>query len=338
MREIGSEFHRMQTTKGKGLFFPNDVIDYSFCFCGRTAIETVLKNEINIKKALLPSYCCDSMIQPFIKSGIEISFYGVNYYDEITIELNIENDIDCIVWCNYFGFDIDMPPLDEFIENGGIIIEDITHSFFSERQFNKQSHYLVASLRKWEPILCGGYCGSLKNKLKYKPTKFPSQVFLEQKKNAMEIKKAYLEGNTAVRKETFLKSFSEGNVWISNNYSNLKIDNESLSFLKSVNQELEKKIRRDNAKILYEGLKNAPIRFLFKRDNMDCPLFLPIIIDKAERDWLRRNLINNEIYCPVHWPKPQLCKSNLYDMELSLPCDHRYDEDDMKRIVSVVCS
>ena len=68
----------------------------------------------------------------------------------------------------------------------------------------------------------------------------------------------------------------------------------------------------------------------------DTPIFLPIFMETKERDGLRKHLIEMGIYCPVHWPKPEGCESNIYDLELSLICDQRYGIEDMKRIVSVI--
>lgn len=70
--EIGSEFSYDEHNHGEKIILPKLIEDYTYTFSGRTAIETVLKNEIGIKKALLPSYCCDSMIVPFRKHGIKV--------------------------------------------------------------------------------------------------------------------------------------------------------------------------------------------------------------------------------------------------------------------------
>ena len=76
---------------------------------------------------------------------------------------------------------------------------------------------------------------------------------------------------------------------------------------------------------------------MFDIENMDCPLFVPVIIKNGKRDVIRKKLVDNEIYCPVHWPHPDAnCESNLYEMELSLVCDQRYGREDMQRIVDVL--
>ena len=95
----------------------------------------------------------------------------------------------------------------------------------------------------------------------------------------------------------------------------------------------QRRIRQENARVLYEGLGNR-VKFMFPVENMDCPLFVPILL--PNRNEVRAHLTKNEIYCPVHWPKPEGCDSNIYDLELSLICDQRYGIEDMERIVSVI--
>ncbi len=336
--EIGSEFFYSVILNESGILLPQAVKDFTYTFSGRTAIETVLKNELHIKKVMLPSYCCDSMIEPFRKQGIAICFYGVNYVDNLQIDLSIEEDIDAILWCNYFGYNLKMPDLSSFIKRGGIVIEDITHSFYSEKKYDKQSDYLIASIRKWEPILCGGYCASTKKKLSYKPFKLPSKEYLERKRHAMISKKEYLEGNILIDKDKFLDDFSKSNKWLAENYSGLLIDRESLHILDQVDYEGNVKKRRENAQELYRGLKQCvSLNPLFDEELMDCPLFVPVIANLGARNKIRDFLTTHAIYCPVHWPKPNSdCESNLYDIEISLVCDQRYSEADMMRIVKTI--
>lgn len=339
MREIGSEFH-FGNLQNREIFIAPAGVDSCLVFSGRTAIETVLKNEPNIRKALLPSYCCDSMIEPFRRAGVNVDFYSVTFEEGLKIDLKTIEDVDCILWCNYFGFRVLMPELTDFIARGGIVIEDITHSFFSVQQHNKQSRYLVASLRKWEPILCGGYVESREGELRNKPGNMPSVEFQEKKKKAMKLKAEYLAGVSNIEKHSFLSMFSETNEWLAENYSGLTIDDYSKDYLSHVHISLHREQRMKNANVLYEGLIDNPnVRFLFSLDTMDCPLFVPVIINDSKRDAIRKKLIENDIYCPVHWPHPKAeCESNLYEMELSLICDHRYNEKDMKRIVEVLNS
>lgn len=314
--EIGSEFHAVPFEYGHGLTFPRPG---SLTFSGRTAIEAVLSKLSGVHSALLPSYCCDSMIMPFQNAGLDVSFFNVKWDEELKIELRDTADI--LLWCNYFGFRNEMPDFE------GIIIEDITHSLLSEKQCHSRSDYLVASIRKWEPVYCGGYCSVEVN------ATVPSIKFESLKSAAMHLKTEYLFDLDKEKKSKFVSLFSESNRWLTEHYSGLSIDPWSREFLSHVDMEKQREKRRENARVIYEGLKGKT-QFMFPIQDMDCPLFVPILINNREK--IRKHLIKNEIYCPVHWPNPRDYKSNIYDMELSLICDQRYGPEDMERIVSVL--
>lgn len=326
MKEIGSEFHRMKPDDGHGFDLP---VPGFFVFSGRTAIETVLKGIPEAKKALLPSYCCDSMIKPFCDAGISVCFYPVNYHNGLMIEVDLLEEIDIFFWCNYFGFNVPMPNLSNF---HGVIIEDITHSLLSTTPYHTQSNFIIASLRKWEPIICGGYCAAIGDTILTAPMNNPPDEFVRIKALAMELKKQYLDDYDEEKKTKYLSFFQQSNHWLAENYSGLAIDPWSRSFFTTVDLAKQKETRRKNAKALYHGLQEA--RFLFNEEDMECPLFVPILLPNREE--VRNQLIAKQIYCPVHWPQPYDCDSNIYKQELSLICDQRYNEEDMKRIVSVL--
>lgn len=340
-KEIGSEFHYTPVSLLKEAH--TSIIrlgDDSFTFSGRTAMETVLHNLPGVRKALLPSYCCDSMIVPFRKMGIAVNFYDVFWDGEFRIELDIHQDIDLLVWCNYFGFTQRMPALSQFIARGGIIIEDITHSYLSEKSYHTQSQYLVASVRKWLPLLCGGYCASRVGQLCCKPSVDVPAVFTDRKIRAMKQKTLFLENGDETQKERYLQDFSWCNTWVAEHYANTKIDGESLRYLEAVDTGYVRKRRRENAAVIYRYLDaQENVVPLFTESEMDCPLFVPIICkDYAQREMLRKKLIGQKVYCPAHWPRPNDdCKSNLYDLELSLICDQRYGAADMERMMNIVC-
>lgn len=336
--EIGSEFSNYKDD-GLNFIMPEKIKDYVFTFSGRTAIDVVLKNLPHIKKAFLPSYCCDSIIEPFRESNIEVCFYNVSYQNEFQIEMNIPQDVDLLLWCNYFGYKNNMPNLDYFIDRGGIIVEDITHSLYSQQKYDSQSHFLVASLRKWGPLFCGGYCASINTLLQYKPIKQPLASFKDNKKLAMDLKEQYLIDKSNIKKEKYMALFSKCNKWLSKNYLNLRIDDESKKILFRSNNESIRDKRIANARCLHEGLKNnMNIEMLFDISDIDCPLFVPIIIKNGKRKYYQKKLIKNKIYCPIHWPHPnEKCESNLYELELSLVCDQRYSKIDMEKIISILC-
>ena len=70
-------------------------------------------------------------------------------------------------------------------------------------------------------------------------------------------------------------------------------------------------------------------------------MFIPILVPGHKRDELRRSLIADNIFCPIHWPVSQYHVLDektraIYENELSLVCDQRYNEDDMNRIADAI--
>ena len=316
--EIGSEFHFMPFENGTGLFLPKEG---SLVFSGRTAIEAVLKQIPDAKTALLPSYCCDSMIDPFRKAGIKYAFYDVNY--DGGLKISVQGKADILLWCNYFGFKTEMPDF------GGTIIEDITHSLLSDFPCHDKSSFLVASLRKWMPLYCGGYCS-----VSVKGYSLPTDSFIKGKCHAMRLKSAYLDDSDISKKQIFLTEFLNTNAWLAENYHGLLIDPFSEEYIKKADIDSQRQKRRKNAHVLYTGLEGK-VNFLFPESAMDCPLFVPVVINN--RDCVKKQLASKGIFCPSHWPHPNAdCNSNLYGAELSLICDQRYSEDDMQRIVAAI--
>ena len=95
------------------------------------------------------------------------------------------------------------------------------------------------------------------------PVRFPNEIFISQKKRAMQDKVAYLNGNQDIKK-VFLYDFAKSNEWFANSYEGVKIDSESRSYLENIRYFDDCKSRQENAKVLYDGIKNyADISFLF---------------------------------------------------------------------------
>lgn len=71
-------------------------------------------------------------------------------------------------------------------------------------------------------------------------------------------------------------------------------------------------------------------------DTAFVPMFVPIFLEN--RNEMRKKLMKNNIFCPVHWPfnASEEDKNSLYDTELSLVCDQRYSSNDMENIVKVL--
>ncbi|MFK4998693.1 hypothetical protein ACI2OX_19455 [Bacillus sp. N9] len=151
-REIGSEFWEVEINKQNK---PILDIAHSYLLSGRTALDYLI-NDIKINKDLkrvyMPSYCCHSMIQPFIDNEVNVEFYDVTFEGgKYTYKIDFETKCDVIFIMQYFGYYNESVSqiISKFKEMGKIIIEDATHSWFSDYPYNRKSDYVFASIRKW---------------------------------------------------------------------------------------------------------------------------------------------------------------------------------------------
>lgn len=320
------------------------VQDSTLTYSGRNAISIALKDiqsKHKIKKAYIPSYCCISMVQPFIELNITYDFYGITLQDSgfeycIPDTLNSES---VIIIMSYFGADLDK--VDKLIKDikgkGAIVIEDISHSLLSIGGYSRKSDYLVASLRKWFPIPTGGWLGIKKGQLTIKPDK-ESDRSVEGKIEGMLEKFDYISGEIK-GKESFLIKNAKFDGELAKVKDYMKIDSLSNQILNLIDIKDIEIQRKNNALRLIEGLKelkSEQIFFLNLNYREITPLFVPIFLSSTHRDSLRNFLISKGIYCPVHWPEIMGAPSGVRENELSLICDQRYDIKDMNYIINCI--
>lgn len=344
--EIGSYFW----LDGKEKNLSEDKIDWlpsvedcCFTFSGRNAIDAalrvILKNNV-INRVIAPSYCCVSMLQSFIDRGLKIEFYDVGYQDgEFTYSVPAVDAHTIVLIMSYFGLDTAEAHkrIVEIKKSGALVIEDITHSLLHKFPASDDSDYLVASLRKWFAIPTGGWVGKRAGQLVEKPN-MDSNHAVEEKIAAMHEKYEYLTGKIN-SKENFLLAQAKFDNDLIHVDRMLKIDDTSLRIVEAtdVNRVVEQ--RRKNAGVLLDRLKdlNGKVLTLPAVDlAVDTPLFLPIFMKTEDRDALRKHLISKGIYCPIHWPEVMGAEAGVRVNELSLICDQRYAEGDMRTIADEI--
>jgi dTDP-4-amino-4,6-dideoxygalactose transaminase len=104
------------------------------------------------------------------------------------------------------------------------------------------------------------------------------------------------------------------------------------------------KKRAENAVCLYQELcgliwLSVPLGY----HGMESPLYVAICLKEAQdRAGLQSYLQQHEVYAPVLWPVSERILNvqedtlYLYEHLLALPCDQRYDIEDMKRIADLI--
>jgi len=327
MREIGSEFWDVPKTENDNRVFSESM---QWFLSGRSALQAIIAEFRNCHTVALPSWCCDSMVKPFIDVGMKVHFYPV-YIDEVFVQ-DVRFDCDVLFLMDYFGYE--GRPLD-LSGYRGVIIRDVTHSLFSS--IYTDADYYFGSLRKWCGVWTGGYAWAKDGRQFQVDMNTHDRGYTELRKKAMELKCEYI--NAHGTDKSYLGVFGEAEEAL-----------ESVGIVPAANQDVNAAMKLDVNYVKVQRRKNAEILrsafpdwLIFKKmKDTDCPMFVPVLVPNGERNELRRHLINNEIYCPIHWPVSEYHQlgdkkiENLYANELSLVCDQRYTEEDMNRMVDVI--
>ena len=333
--EIGSEFWDIPVSAVSNNLFPPLIQWY---LSGRTALQAIIEEVNHVKTVAIPSWCCHTIIKPFIDVGIKVFFYPV-YFDKTLIQ-KLRFDCDALLLMDYFGYS--HHEIANLSQYQGVIIRDITHSIFSKSY--SDADYYFGSLRKWCGFWTGGYAW-MKDGYKLASSKYGNDEYIKNRKKAMELKNCYVNKvpdaeEHYVKDKHYLKLFKQAESFLDNN--NKEIISASMRDIQLAHKLDIKSItdkRRANAKILMDAF---PACLMFNElESNDVLLFVPILVPQGKREQLRQYLIQHEIYCPVHWPISEYHKLDkqtefIYKNELSLICDQRYTEDDMKRIVKTI--
>ena len=353
-KEIGSEFWTRCTPTSNDVFtmrpsayYLSNIYKVVETISGRTALEYIVEIlcDKNQKRAYLPSYCCHTMIEPFINHGMEVLFYDVEISEEGIHRIIVKDDYDVILLLDYFGhIDIETKEIAKVSKQcGKTVIYDATHSLFYPLE-TEYYDYVYASYRKWVDINCGFvawknelYHGEITQNDNY-------QTYAAVRSRLFDLKAEYMNGGN-VSKEDFLPLINTAESFLEEQYHHRMSDERSMDVLKTTDASYIINHRKTNARFLMKYINDIDdqrVRYLFPKVELtETALFVPVIVASEMRDLLRKHLINNEIYCPAHWPVSAIHKlmkgsKELFASELSLICDQRYDETDMQRIAECI--
>ena len=349
MIELGSEFYvgsTPMTGGGVSSLLPAHM-DTRFALCGRTALELVLRDAVKqwrIRSAYLPSYCCRTMIEPFISKGIDVFFYDVFFAaDGIVCDFDDRNGHDLVFMMDYFGFlnTETVRRAKEQKNRGKCVIYDATHSLFCTSVDYSCCDYVFGSFRKWFDVNAG-FCSKHGVWLTF-PKLIENLSYSATRNHAFQEKQAYISGE-AVDKNRFLQAFGHAEESLETDYLGYGPDTVSLHKLCSVDVDFVRSRRRENAAWLIrtiEELCSAHLRspFHFVGES-ECPLFVPVEVVSEYRMPLRKALIAENIYLPIHWPLSSLHRVNdsscgIYATELSFLCDQRYCPEQLEKMTDI---
>lgn len=355
LNEIGSNFwlnpYQEYSHKDLGtpLQFNCDGDDFVWLSTGRSAIKYAIQTIERIspekrKVAVLPSFTCDTVFEPFLKLGYEVYYYPVarnlTTSSEAILETIQKHNASIVLFHRYFGFNT----LDEHVDKmcevlrslGKYTIEDCTQCLYSNIP-RANSDFTVGSIRKWTGTPDGGFAVIRNGKFIQKP-----------EQSDKELEKEKIRASYAKYRYLFESTGEKGEMLAMYKYAEDILDNQdriyAISFMSSkvqANLDTEDLVakRRKNFAYLSKNL-NSFVEPVFSLGPNDVPLYFPILVE--DRASFQKHLVQNAIYAPVVWPKdekqPQQCEGaeNAYDHLLCIPVDQRYGIDDMERICDVI--
>ncbi len=315
---------------------------------GRGAIKHLLNNLDKAKVALLPSFTCDSVLMPFYDCGYVVHFYRIK--KNLTIDIldlfdKIKRFSPRIVFLqDYFGFDTlstIRPYIDSFKSKGIIIVKDFTHSWLSDFNIDIADYY-VASLHKWFEIPDGGVLLSTKHYVHQLKSAKEQTELVSSFIKLFKLKNKYFSSGNEKIKSEYRPILSEIVDIFDQDKGVYAISNLSRNLINSTDFYVIKKKRRNNYLQLHNGFKKVEILSPVFNNLEDgvTPLYYPVYVN-GNREEIQGMLADRDIYCPIIWPIPEKI-ANYFDDDslsafndiLSIPCDQRYDNSDMDRIIS----
>lgn len=351
-RGIGSEFWLPSSYSAEApvdqvkAFLPKGKI--LFVTSGREAIYHIIKS-IKIskdEKILLPSYLCQSILDPLVQTATKFEFYKVRenlelVFDDINEKVNDKTKAILII--HFFGFPQPMKDVKK-LRKKLLIIEDTTHSFMTQTDgvpSGSVGDFSFASFRKMLPMPDGALICVSDNSISFPELPEQDAEHLNYKeKNDLGLyhRGLFIRSGNKNHKELSQKNFKLAEESLQTNYLKpCKMSEKSKVLLEHLKlKEIINQRRKNFNYLLQQDFKE--IRPLFNvLPNGVCPLGFPILSEN--RNKLEKYLIKNKIYPPVHWRLPKCIDKtefkqswNISEEILTIPIDQRYDLTHMEYI------
>ncbi len=319
---------------------------------GRDALRALLLHGMEArgwKRLWIPSYFCQDVVSSICSTGIGVKVYP-DRPDTDKIQLDIINEIDpgdVFFRVNFFGLR-DGRSMERTVVKGMEIIDDHTHDPWSDWAWGTDADWCIASLRKALPVPDGGIVWSpVGHELPPKRNlSYGHYAASLEKYMSMFMKTMYIEGRFN-DKSDFRRLSVSGERNISVNGEEVSgISEWTLKILESFPVRKWRERRRSNHEALSGFLEDVKWLTVLTPGNRSgfCPFSGIIIFDSsARRTYINNKLIDNSIYPAILWPLDNAVVRDIPEEHkhlsrkiLSIHCDMRYEESDMKRAARLI--
>lgn len=350
-KEIGSIFplsdEVIRQAESEQQQYTGNKIHYSLCREALCDIAHALEN--TEKRVLIPAYTCQTVITPFEEAGWQCEYYSIKRNLRIDLK-GLENAItkhkpSLLVVHPFFGMDLneeEVAAMNGIKEKGVEIVLDLTQCLFSSKQYSFAS-FIVASYRKWMSIPDGGYLINNTDSVKILQPETENEEFTDREIAAMYLRGQYFSNEEQRTKAISIRLSKVADHIADSNITPHKMSQVAYNLMVKVDLEKNQKSRFANYTYLFNNIKESD-KVLKVCHNMAAVTTAPLyfIIFVQDRPSLQRVLVQDSIYAPLIWPVEDervLIDDEIkyiYEHILAIPCDQRYDEDDMRRAVEII--
>lgn len=289
---------------------------------GRNALEYILRSIGEVKRIYLPYYTCEVVLEPINKLHIPYTYYHINQQFEMVDDIQPKEG-EYIIVNNYFGIkDAYIQKL--AVEYGDKLIVDCAQAFFAKPLPGIKAFY---SMRKYVGVADGGvaYLGNLHDDLveveEMENTEDHDSHLFKRKQFGAEAGFADYQANEKKLDDQPIRLMSFQTKWL----------------LDHVDYDNVMARRRENYEYLHNAIGALNALMLPDLDSFACPMVYPFM-SKTDRN-LRKELIDNKVFVAKYWPNIE--EKEGFDAEyhisldaIPIPCDQRYGEEEMDRIIN----
>lgn len=270
-----------------------------------------------INKLYIPYFLCNSVKNILIKHNLIFEEYHIDKNLRPILENKLKNN-EYVLIVNYFDQLQDIE-IQEFKGAYNNVIVDNTQSFFRKELQGIDS---FNSCRKFFGVPDGSYL-------------YTDSVLTENLERDKSYERmTHLLGRFEVDASSFHSFFSKNDAKISD-IPLKKMSKLTKNLLSGIDYDFAFEQRMNNFNLFFHAFEKenvlnlTPGKFCY-----------PLYIENGE--YIRKKLIEKKIYVPILWPNIQYSEG-ASELEKSfaknivnLPCDHRYDENDVKFIIEEV--
>ena len=287
---------------------------------GRNCLEYILRSR-KYKKVYIPYYTCEVILEPFKKTSTEYEYYHVNFELELLNDISLGEN-EALLYTNYYG--LKQAYVEHLVNRYGCqLIVDNTQAFYAKPFEGIDTFY---TCRKFFGVPDGAYL--------YCDKELDEEIDQDYSYDRV----AHLVKRIDLSAEEGFKDFRRMDDGFDNQPIR-KMSKLTQRMMQGVDYEAAALRRRANYQLLHRvlGKKNNLELYL---DDDAVPMVYPYMV---AREGLRDKLIENKIFVARYWPnvlgwtEKGSVEYQLTELMQPLPVDHRYGEEEMKRIIEKTC-